>query len=261
MGIGDAGIDMLNHCIDRGVQAFKTIAVNQESESLRSSRADSRIALQVEGDDPEDVVRSVDAVERQLMHGMLGANLFIPIVGNGGMTGTFASGMIGLIAARLRIYTWSIVTEPFLFETSWRHSQKCNYESSLSYLSNMICTHENQMLLAPPFFEVGHNLFQAINKRVGKIVEVITTAGTKHEASMELLSVFENSVCISGVSSRRYIHPYSDKAEVLECKYCGSREPDFTYFMILKTGACFCAPCADKYWNESCSEKVISLKQ
>ncbi len=123
IGIGGAGGNAINRMIDVGISGVEFVAMNTDSQVLKSCRAPNRLLLGENltgglgaGGKPE-IGRKAANEDRDGILGMLeGAKMIFLTAGMGGGTGTGAAPVVAELSKELGILTVGIVTKPFAFE-------------------------------------------------------------------------------------------------------------------------------------------------
>jgi len=120
VGVGSAGVFIINHMIDSRLQGVKFIVADTDSQFLDSSKAPVKLRLgKIVADtdtDPEigrkAALESAEAIRNTLKDSQI---VFI-LAGFGGGTGTGAAPVIADICKEIGILTVAVVTKPFSFE-------------------------------------------------------------------------------------------------------------------------------------------------
>jgi cell division protein FtsZ len=122
VGIGSAGVNVLNTMIEQGLDGVQFIAVNTDIQHLGTSLADTKIELTAVtqgrgvGGDPSKGRDCALAARSQIEEALTGADLAILITGLGGGTGSGVTPVVGEIAQTLGILTVAFATMPFKWE-------------------------------------------------------------------------------------------------------------------------------------------------
>ena len=127
VGIGGGGCNAVNRMIENDVQGVEYVAINTDSQILRSSRAETRLQIGKKltkglgaGANPEVGRRAAEESEQEIREAIQGSELVFITTGMGGGTGTGAAPVIAKIAKDLKILTVAVVTLPFNFEAKRR---------------------------------------------------------------------------------------------------------------------------------------------
>jgi cell division protein FtsZ len=130
VGVGGAGLNAVNRMIDAGISQVEFIAVNTDIQALRTSDAPVKIHIGREltqglgsGSDADVGRRAADESYDELKQELRGADMVFVAAGEGGGTGSGAAPIVARIARELGALTVGIVTTPFRFEGTKRHSQ------------------------------------------------------------------------------------------------------------------------------------------
>lgn len=129
VGVGDCGCQALDHiaAADGGARA-KYVAVNTFHQSLRYSRAETRVEIGKDvtgglgaGGDPLIGRQAAEKHARSLAGALKGADRVILVAGLGGGTGTGALPVLAQIARGLNVKRLeAVVSRPFMFEGAFR---------------------------------------------------------------------------------------------------------------------------------------------
>ena len=127
LGIGGGGNNAINRMASSGITSVEFIAINTDSQDLKSSRATQKIQigakltkLQGAGAKPEVGCRAAEESREEIAAALKGADMVFITAGMGGGTGTGASPIVAEIAKDMGILTVGIVTKPFRFEGNRR---------------------------------------------------------------------------------------------------------------------------------------------
>lgn len=123
LGIGGAGCNAVNNCIESGCQGIEYMVANTDVQALELSKALHKIQIGIKstkglgsGTDPELGKRAAEEDLDKILEAVGDADIVFLTAGMGGGTG---SGAIPVIARTLKehgILTIAIVTKPFFFE-------------------------------------------------------------------------------------------------------------------------------------------------
>ncbi len=123
LGVGGAGCNAVNNCIESGYQGIEYLVANTDIQALELSKALHKIQIGIKstkglgsGTDPELGKRAAEEDLDKILEAVGDADIVFLTAGMGGGTG---SGAIPVIAHALRehgILSIAIVTKPFLFE-------------------------------------------------------------------------------------------------------------------------------------------------
>ncbi|NEN75666.1 cell division protein FtsZ [Pelistega sp. NLN82] len=124
IGVGGAGGNAINHMIESGARGVEFVCANTDSQALKQSKAETKIALGTSGlgagARPEQGRAAAEQARESIRHALQGAQMVFITAGMGGGTGTGAAPVVAEIAKELGILTVGIVTKPFAFEGAKR---------------------------------------------------------------------------------------------------------------------------------------------
>jgi len=127
VGIGGGGSNAVNRMIDCGIKGIKFIAVNTDSQVLRSNKAATKLQIGSQvtcgrgsGGDPELGEKAALEDKEMIAKALEGADMVFITTGMGGGTGTGAAPVIARIAKNQGALTVAVVTKPFDFEKNYR---------------------------------------------------------------------------------------------------------------------------------------------
>ena len=123
MGIGGAGLNVINSIVPWQMEDFQLIGVDTDKVALQYCKADKKLLLGErinkglrEGIKPEVGEKAAKESTQMIADALKGIRILF-LVGNlGGGTATGASPIIADIARKMRIFTIAVVTKPFRFE-------------------------------------------------------------------------------------------------------------------------------------------------
>jgi cell division protein FtsZ len=155
IGVGGAGVNAVNNMIRSGLQGVEFYAANTDAQALLSSAAKNRIPLGDEvtkglgaGANPDVGFAAARESEPMIRAALEGADMVFVTAGQGGGTGTLASGVIAQIAKDLGALTVGVVTKPFLFEGKRRMKNAERGIEELKKHVDTLITIPNQRLLS-----------------------------------------------------------------------------------------------------------------
>lgn len=155
IGVGGAGVNAVNNMIRSGLQGVEFYAANTDAQALMSSAAKNRIPLGDEvtkglgaGANPDVGFAAARESEPLIRAALEGADMVFVTAGQGGGTGTLASGVIAQIAKDLGALTVGVVTKPFLFEGKRRMKNAERGIEELKKHVDTLITIPNQRLLS-----------------------------------------------------------------------------------------------------------------
>ncbi len=123
IGVGGGGCNVVNRMVSSGVKGVEFIAVNTDSQALKSSVATEKVQIGEKcthgrgaGSNPEIGRKSAEESRQEIARILQDANMVFITAGMGGGTGTGAAPVIAEIAREAGILTVGVVTRPFKFE-------------------------------------------------------------------------------------------------------------------------------------------------
>jgi len=127
VGIGDAGCDIINRVMRKGLVGVDFIAMNTDAQALVLLEAPNRIllgekltkGLGVDGN-PELAFEATEESRHAIEEAIVGAEVVLVIAGMGGGTGTGGIPVVAEIARASGCLTIAVVTKPFSFEGGHR---------------------------------------------------------------------------------------------------------------------------------------------
>jgi cell division protein FtsZ len=130
VGVGGGGVNAVNRMIDNGLTDVEFIAINTDAQSLRLSKAPTKIDIGGDltrglgaGADPSVGQSAVESHIEEISALLSNADMVFVAAGEGGGTGTGAAPVVAQIAQSVGALTVGIVTEPFSFEGLNRKNQ------------------------------------------------------------------------------------------------------------------------------------------
>ena len=188
VGVGGCGGNAVEHMVTRGVSGVEFIAMNNDSQALKRSKADKLLQLGGAmtkglgaGANPE-VGRQAALADRERIAEMIsGADMLFITAGMGGGTGTGAAPVVAQIAREQGILTVAVVTKPFSFEGRRMKTAQEGVEALSEYVDSLIII-PNEKLMSVLGDDVGMlEAYQAANDvlqgAVAGIAEVINCPG------------------------------------------------------------------------------------
>jgi cell division protein FtsZ len=127
IGTGGGGSNAVNRMIDCGIKGVKFIAVNTDMQSLRGSKAETKIQIGSQltegmgaGGVPEIGEQAALENREEIANALGGADMVFITAGMGGGTGTGSAPVIAEIARSQGALTVGVVTKPFDYEKKYR---------------------------------------------------------------------------------------------------------------------------------------------
>ena len=154
IGIGGGGCNAVNRMIENDVQGVEYVAINTDSQLLRSSRAESRLQIGKKltkglgaGANPEVGRRAAEESEQEIREAIAGSELVFITTGMGGGTGTGAAPVIARYAKESEALVVAVVTKPFTFEGKRRMQQALKgIEEMRPYVDTLIIIPNDKLL-------------------------------------------------------------------------------------------------------------------
>ncbi len=123
IGVGGAGGNAINRMIDIGLSGVEFVAMNTDSQVLKSCRSTSKLLLGRNltnglgaGGKPEIGRKGANEQRDEILNSLQGAKMVFITAGMGGGTGTGAAPVVAELSKELGVLTVGIVTRPFSFE-------------------------------------------------------------------------------------------------------------------------------------------------
>ncbi|MDO5441351.1 MAG: cell division protein FtsZ [Bacillota bacterium] len=142
VGIGGAGCNAVNRMIDAGLHGVSFIAVNTDSQALKTSKAENTIQIGEKltkglgaGGNPEVGQKSAEESLENIEKNLAGADMVFITAGMGGGTGTGAAPIVAKAAKMSGALTVGVVTKPFTFEGRKR---KEHADLGVKFLKNYV---------------------------------------------------------------------------------------------------------------------------
>ena len=125
IGVGDAGCNIINQTIYKGLTGVDFITINADAQALALSEAPTRVLLGEKfatglGGDPELAFKAAEESRHTIESAVFGADIVLIVAGMGGATGTGAAPVVAEIAKGSGSLTIALITEPFSFEGAHR---------------------------------------------------------------------------------------------------------------------------------------------
>jgi cell division GTPase FtsZ len=121
VGIGTAGINILDHLLEGGIQGIDAVACHTDLYRLACSRARTKIPLVLDrigaaGDENRPEFQLTPAAQAALWDSIRGSKELTIVVGLGGKTGTQFARAIARLGHEVRTFVRMVATMPFPFE-------------------------------------------------------------------------------------------------------------------------------------------------
>ncbi len=154
MGLGGGGSNAINRMIELGLSGVEFIAVNSDSQALKSSLASTKIQLGPvltrglgAGGDPTVGEAAAEESFKEISQVLAGADMVFLTAGMGGGTGTGAIPIAARAARSLGMVTTAIVSTPFSFEVGRRQRNAREGLARLRPFTDTLITVPNDRLL------------------------------------------------------------------------------------------------------------------
>jgi len=154
IGIGDAGCNIINQMIYKGLTGVDFITINTDAQALALSEAPTRVLLGEKfeaglGGDPKLAFKAAEESRHTIENAVLGADLVLIVAGMGGATGTGVTPVVAEIAKESGSLTIAMITEPFSFEGEHRVEVAKEGIQRLSSRVDTLVIIRNDLLLKP----------------------------------------------------------------------------------------------------------------
>jgi cell division protein FtsZ len=154
VGVGGAGLNAVNRMIEAGISQVEFIAVNTDIQQLKQCEAPIKLHIGRDltqglgsGADPDIGRRAAEEAEDQIKHVLRGSDMVFVTAGEGGGTGSGAAPIVARLARDVGALTVGIVTMPFRFEGTRRHSQAEAGAETLREVCDTVIVIPNDRLL------------------------------------------------------------------------------------------------------------------
>jgi len=190
VGVGGGGMNTLEELLRGGVPAARFIAVNRDTASLKKSKAQDKIGLDVLNHAPESIaeaVRQKEIVIRKLFNGL---DAVVLVAGMGGMTGSYALPEIAHIAKKSGLTIWAVVTRPFDFEGEKRSREaRKGIDLLTQHADAVICVNNQDLIKECEKNTSMLEAFRRVDATVAEVVAMITAHGELAEGMLHQLPI------------------------------------------------------------------------
>jgi cell division protein FtsZ len=193
IGVGGGGCNTITRLMQQGIESVELIAINTDAKALEQAAAHFRLLIGekltrgcgVHGDPSLGRLAAIESRDI-LFKAIQGAHMVFITAGMGGGTGSGATPIIAKIAKEVGALTIAVVTKPFSFEGTRRHTIAENRIDLLEKLADSTVVIANDLLLsilAPSatvdnaFACVDDIVGQTIGQTITSIVELVTVPG------------------------------------------------------------------------------------
>ena len=171
VGVGGAGCNVVDN-IYWNFSSADTIAVNTDKKALISTHADKKLFIckavtRGEGTGGDSLLgkRCIQAHKEDIMDALKGHDVVFIVAGMGGGTGTGAAPIIAEIAQGLNMIVFSIVINPFRFETA-RMKTARNGVTQIKAVCPMTTVIENDLITDKVPNATINEMFSRVNQSI-----------------------------------------------------------------------------------------------
>lgn len=205
IGVGGGGNNAVNRMISTNIRGVEFIAVNTDSQILKSSCAAKKIVIGEKitkglgaGATPDVGKRSAEESIDALKEMIKGADMIFITAGMGGGTGTGAAPVIAKAAKELDILTVGIVTKPFAFEGRKRMAQAEEGIAELSkYVDSLIVIPNERLKQIEDTHITLTNAFEiaddVLRRGVQSVSELINVPGLINLDFADVTTIMKNA--------------------------------------------------------------------
>ncbi len=203
IGVGGAGCNAINRMIDSKIDNVEFIAVNSDYQSLMTSKASVKIQIGKNvtqglgaGSNP-DMGRQAALEDKDKLESVIkGAHMLFITAGLGGGTGTGAAPVIAQIAKELGILSVAIVTQPFLFERTYRYENFLRGLNDLKdHVDSMIILKNDKVkeIFDPkvPISVAYREIDSVLEKALRGITDMLFKPGVENVDFADLKAIFQ----------------------------------------------------------------------
>jgi len=179
IGCGGAGSNTVSRLAGMGLTGAMTVAVNTDSQHLKTARADEKILIGQKltrgmgaGGDPRIGKKAAELAMPQLDSLLRGADLVFVIAGFGGGTGTGSAPVVAKLARERGAIVVAMVTTPFHLEKARIFVAEEGLETLRGYADTSIVMDNNRLLQCAPYLPFEH-AFSVADQIIAEIVQGI----------------------------------------------------------------------------------------
>jgi cell division protein FtsZ len=212
IGLGGAGVNMLERVALDGMDGSELLALNTDLRTLSACLAMEKIQLGVSltrglgsGGDPALGHQAVLEAEGQIRASIKDCRIVFLCTGLGGGTGSGAAPIVTRIAREEGAFVVVFATMPFAFEGKRRHDQAETALNELAVLSNALVTFDNNRMGELVLAKQGiHEAFSAadhiICESIKAVIRLVVRPGLINVGLDELMSALRTnrSRCLFG---------------------------------------------------------------
>ncbi|MBR2465828.1 MAG: cell division protein FtsZ [Clostridia bacterium] len=205
IGVGGGGNNAVNRMISTNIRGVEFIAVNTDSQILKSSCAATKLVIGEKitkglgaGATPDVGKRSAEESIDAIKDMIKGADMVFITAGMGGGTGTGAAPVIAKVAKELDILTVGIVTKPFAFEGRKRMAQAEDGIAELSkYVDSLIVIPNERLKQIEDTHITLTNAFEiaddVLRRGVQSVSELINVPGLINLDFADVTTIMKNA--------------------------------------------------------------------
>ncbi len=205
IGVGGGGNNAVNRMISTNIRGVEFIAVNTDSQILKTSCAAKKIVIGEKitkglgaGATPDVGKRSAEESIDTIKEMIKGADMVFITAGMGGGTGTGAAPVIAKVAKELDILTVGIVTKPFSFEGRKRMAQAEDGIAELSkYVDSLIVIPNERLKQIEDTHITLTNAFEiaddVLRRGVQSVSELINVPGLINLDFADVTTIMKNA--------------------------------------------------------------------
>jgi cell division protein FtsZ len=184
IGIGDAGCNIINQTMCKGLTGVDFININTDARALALSEAPTRILLGEKlatgsgvGGDPKLAFKAAEENRHTIESAVLGADVVLIVAGMGGATGTGVTPVVAEIAKESGSLTIALITEPFSFEGEHRvEVAKEGIQRLSTRVDTLVIIRNDLLLRAYDTTKSVDDIFRMVNEILLRGVRVIYEA-------------------------------------------------------------------------------------
>jgi len=179
VGIGDSGIETLNHIINNRLQGIGHIAINTYDAGLLTSTAGVNLLIGQEvthgmgaGGRLEMGASAAESSYDEIKQALNGAKELYTVAGLGGGTGSGSTPVILRIAGEMNIKTTAVVSLPFAYEGTQRRevAERSLTQIKASAEYTIVVDNDDLLKFAPDLTIIENALHMAASVLAAKVV-------------------------------------------------------------------------------------------
>lgn len=188
IGVGGSGGSAINRMIEAKLKGVDFVAVNSDSQALKSNLAQSKIQIGRDltrglgcGADPDKGRMSAEENKDEIYEELRDIDMVFVTAGMGGGTGTGAAPIVAGIAKELGALTVAVVTKPFSFEGQRRMKvAEAGIEELRKNVDTLIVIPNDRLLQVVDKKTTLMDAFQVVDDVLRQGVKGITDLITQH---------------------------------------------------------------------------------